>query len=74
MSGSDALKQIRAVAERADVVPADLVARALTCPKWKLLRDWRRRFHGRYETRVGRTILLPPRRVLATYFPDSPVG
>lgn len=70
MSGTDAVKQLLAAAAREEVVDSDLVARALTVPKWKLLRDWKRRKQP--VTRVGRTILFSSRRVLAEYFSDNP--
>ena len=73
MSGTDAVKELLAATAREEVVDSDLVARALTVPKWKLLRDWRRRKQP--ETRVGRTILFSSQRVLTIYFPHrSPVA
>lgn len=70
MSGQDAIKELLAVAAREDVVSSDLVARALTVPKWKLLRDWRRRKHP--VTKVGRDILFSADLTMRTYFPHHP--
>jgi len=72
VSGTDAVKQLLAAADREDVVSADLVARALGQSKRRLLRDWRSRHKP--ETRVGREILLASRLVLEIYFPHHISG
>lgn len=72
MSGTDAVKQLLAAADREEVIAAELVARALGQSKRRLLRDWRKR--GKPETRVGRQVLLAAALVLVTYFPHRDSG
>ena len=72
MSGTDAVKQLLAVAAREDVIDVAIVARALGKSRRKLLRDWRKR--GNPETRVGRDVSLASTLVLRTYFPHHIPG
>lgn len=64
-SPTDILDQAR----REELIPLDLVARATTISARKVLRDWQKR-HLPY-TKIGRTILLPSRLMLETYFPQQ---
>jgi len=72
VSGTDAVKQLLAVAACEDVIDVAIVARALGTSRRKLLRDWRKR--GKPETRVGRDISLASTLVLQTYFPHHLSG
>lgn len=65
MSGREAARQVLDMADREQVIDADVVARALTVSSRTLLRDWRRR--NLPEQKIGRTILLPVRTVIETY-------
>lgn len=68
MSGIEAVRQLLALAQQEEFLAAELVARALSLGTRKVIRDWRRRQLP--EKRVGRTILLPSRTVVVTYFSD----
>lgn len=66
MSGNDAVRELLEAAKREDVLALELVARALTKSRKKVLRDWKSR--NLPITQVGRDTLLPAMMVLRVYF------